>query len=90
MVVKADSYYQNDLGAITFIHKKMLKEYLNPPVKGVQSGMLKHFPFITSINAVYDFLTNQLAIPIGMANPPIYWSNPKSLTFGGVGQFIGT
>ena len=89
LIVKADAYHQNGLDISTFLHKKMLKEYLNPPVKGVLSGMQKNIPFLTSINAIYDPLTNKLAVPIGIANPPIYWSQPKSLTFGGIGQSIG-
>ena len=37
----------------------------------------------------YDPTTNKITIPFGAMQPPLFWTNTKSLTFGGIGFVIG-
>ena len=42
-----------------------------------------------SVNAFYSPNSNTMIVPIGMLQDPLYWSQPKSLTFGAFGIVVG-
>ena len=87
--INDDSIYQNVLRLDHFTQKKFLKDYLKGPVRGVETGFMSHYPFLTNTNAFYDPTTNKITIPFGAMQPPLFWTNTKSLTFGGIGFVIG-
>ena len=43
---------------------------------------MSHGGNIVTVNAFYSPNSNTMIVPIGMLQDPIYWSQPKSLTFG--------
>ena len=88
--ITEDSFDQNALSISHFILKNLLKDYLKGPIRGVETGIFSHYPFLTNINAFYHTENNKITIPFGMMQPPIFWTTPKSLTFGGIVQLIGT
>ena len=87
--IKDNAFYQNVLSIGHFIQKKWLKAYLKGPIRGVETGIMSHYPFLTNTNAFYDPATNKITIPIGAMQPPLFWTTPKSLTFGGIDFVIG-
>ena len=87
--ITEDSFDQNSLSISHFFLKNILKDYLKGPIRGVETGILSHYPFLTNTNAFYDPTTNKITIPFGAMQPPLFWTNTKSLTFGGIGFVIG-
>ena len=45
--------------------------------------------FLSAMGPFYNRLDNSITIPIGTLQPPLFWSNPKSLMYGGIGFLIG-
>ena len=50
---------------------------------------ISHSGNIVSVNAFYSPNSNTMIVPIGMLQDPLYWSQPKSLTFGAFGIVVG-
>ena len=50
---------------------------------------ISHGGNIVSVNAFYSPNSNTMIVPIGMLQDPLYWSQPKSLTFGAFGIVVG-
>ena len=48
-----------------------------------------HVSGIVAINAYYNQVSNTVVVPIGVLQPPLFWSRPKSLTFGAFGIVVG-
>ena len=48
-----------------------------------------HGGSIVMVNAFYSPNSNTMIVPIGMLQDPLYWSQPKSLTFGAFGIVVG-
>ena len=44
---------------------------------------------IATVNAYYNQAFNTMVIPIGLLQPPLYWSKPQALTFGAFGIIAG-
>ena len=50
---------------------------------------MSHGGNIVTVNAFYSPNSNTMIVPIGMLQDPLYWSQPKSLTFGAFGIVVG-
>lgn len=48
-----------------------------------------HVAHIATVNAYYNQASNTMVVPIGMLQPPLFWTRPKSLTFGAFGIVVG-
>ncbi len=48
-----------------------------------------HMANLATVNAYYNQASNTMVVPIGMLQPPIYWTKPKALTFGAFGIVVG-
>jgi len=49
---------------------------------------MSHGGNIVTVNAFYSPNSNTMIVPIGMLQDPLYWSQPKSLTFGAFGIVV--
>ena len=65
-----------------------LKDFFQSPVRGTWNDF-SHMANIATVNAYYNQATNTMVVPIGMLQPPLFWSRPKSLTFGAFGIVVG-
>ena len=50
---------------------------------------MAHGGSIVTVNAFYSPNSNTMIVPIGMLQDPLYWNQPKSLTFGAFGIVVG-
>ena len=48
-----------------------------------------HMANIATVNAYYNQASNTMVVPIGVLQPPLFWTRPKSLTFGAFGIVVG-
>ena len=44
---------------------------------------------IATVNAYYNQAFNTMVIPIGLLQPPLFWTKPQALTFGAFGIIAG-
>ena len=65
------------------------KDFFQPPVRGTWNSDFSQRGNIANVNAYYNQATNTMVVPIGMLQPPLFWSRPKSLTFGAFGIVVG-
>ena len=85
-----DSYLMNTVAHRAFSRKLEINEYFSP--KGNVNWKDFSLDFssnIATVNAYYSPTSNTMVVPIGMLQPPLFWSKPKSLTFGAFGIVVG-
>ena len=88
LTIEADSYLINVANHRKFARKMELKDFFQSPVRGTWNDF-SHMANIATVNAYYNQATNTMVVPIGMLQPPLFWSRPKSLTFGAFGIVVG-
>ena len=71
-----------------FARRMELRDYFQSPKRGAWNDF-SHMANIATVNAYYNQATNTMVVPIGMLQPPLFWSRPKSLTFGAFGIVVG-
>ena len=72
------------------MRKSELDEYFSPFDKGNWKDFSLDFSAnIARVNAYYNQASNTMVVPIGMLQPPLFWTKPKSLTFGAFGIVVG-
>jgi predicted metalloendopeptidase len=81
-------YLTNIVNHRSFARKMELKDFFESPVRGMWSDF-SQMAHIATVNAYYNQATNTMVVPIGMLQPPLFWSRPKSLTFGAFGIVVG-
>merc|ERR1719361_1065925 len=64
-----------------------LRDFFRSPKRG-SGNDFSHMANIATVNAYYNQATNTMVVPIGMLQPPLFWSRPKSLTFGAFGIVV--
>ena len=80
----------NTVAHRAFSRKLEIKEYFSPQDNGNWKGFSLDFSSnIATVNAYYNPTSNTMVVPIGMLQPPLFWSRPKSLTFGAFGIVVG-
>ena len=72
-----DINIENDDSLIYYLQKKFLLDYMKGPIRGVETGLRSHFPYLTHTNAFYDPTTNKIRIPIAIMQPPLFWTIPS-------------
>ena len=80
----------NTVAHRAFSRKLEINEYFSP--KGNVNWKDFSLDFssnIATVNAYYSPTSNTMVVPIGMLQPPLFWSKPKSLTFGAFGIVVG-
>ncbi len=48
-----------------------------------------HLSGVVAVNAYYNQVSNTIVVPVGALQPPLFWTRPKSLTFGAFGIVVG-
>ena len=86
---KVDSYLKNVANHKKFSRMMEVKDFFQPPVRGTWNSDFSQMGNIANVNAYYNQATNTMVVPIGMLQPPLFWSKPKSLTFGAFGIVVG-
>ena len=80
----------NTVAHRAFSRKLEIDEYFSPKDNGNWKDFSLDFSSnIATVNAYYNPTSNTMVVPIGMLQPPIFWSKPKSLTFGAFGIVVG-
>eukprot|EP00090_Calanus_glacialis_P001950 TRINITY_DN11456_c0_g1_i3.p1 TRINITY_DN11456_c0_g1~~TRINITY_DN11456_c0_g1_i3.p1 ORF type:complete len:946 (-),score=146.68 TRINITY_DN11456_c0_g1_i3:85-2922(-) len=80
-------YLMNIIAFQSHQRKEGMKLYTKPYERGSWAEM-SHGGNIVTVNAFYSPNSNTMIVPIGMLQDPIYWSQPKSLTFGAFGIVV--
>jgi len=80
-------YLMNIIAFQSHERKEGMKLYINKYERGSWSET-SHGGSIVTVNAFYSPNTNTMIVPIGMLQDPLYWSKPKSLTFGAFGIVV--
>ena len=81
-------YLKNVANHRSFSRQMELVNYFDFPKRGSWKDF-SHMANIATVNAYYNRVTNTMVVPIGMLQPPLFWSRPKSLTFGAFGIVVG-
>lgn len=81
-------YLKNVANHRSFERAMELKNFFESPKRGAWNEF-SHMANIATVNAYYNQVTNTMVVPIGMLQPPLFWSRPKSLTFGAFGIVVG-
>ena len=80
----------NTVAHRAFSRKLEINEYFSPQDNGAWKDFSLDFSSnIATVNAYYSPTSNTMVVPIGMLQPPLFWSKPKSLTFGAFGIVVG-
>ena len=73
-----------------FYRRMEMKSFLKPVLKNSWSEIETiRLPKLAKVSPTYTKATNTLTVPIGILQPPFFWSHPKSLAFGSLGYVIG-
>eukprot|EP00092_Neocalanus_flemingeri_P023165 GFUD01025119.1.p1 GENE.GFUD01025119.1~~GFUD01025119.1.p1 ORF type:complete len:953 (-),score=164.55 GFUD01025119.1:486-3344(-) len=80
-------YLMNIIAFQSHQRKEGMKLYTQPYERGSWAEM-SHGGNIVTVNAFYSPNSNTMIVPIGMLQDPLYWSQPKSLTFGAFGIVV--
>ena len=86
--ISSDHYLKNSAKTRSFARRIDLKKFSESPQRGLWNDF-SHMANIATVNAFYNQVTNTMVVPIGMLQPPLFWSRPKSLTFGAFGIVVG-
>ena len=86
--ISADHYLMNVANHRNFARQMEIRDYFQPPKRGAWNDF-SQMANIATVNAYYNQATNTMVVPIGMLQPPLFWSRPKSLTFGAFGIVVG-
>ena len=66
-----------------FTRQMEMKDFLRPiGMDSWKESILKTSPY-------YEKQTNTITIPVGVLEPPFFYSNPKSVALGGLGSIVG-
>ena len=71
-----------------FLRHSEIRQYFEPYSRGKWNDFA-NMANIATVNAYYNQASNTMVVPIGMLQPPIFWTRPKSLTFGAFGIVVG-
>merc|ERR1719464_1196896 len=85
--ISQDHYLKNVANHRSFARQMELRDYFRSPKRGSWNDF-SHMANIATVNAYYNQVTNTMVVPIGMLQPPLFWSRPKSLTFGAFGIVV--
>lgn len=85
--IDTDAYLMNLVVHRAFARQMELRDYFRPLLRGSWNDF-SHMANIATVNAYYNQATNTMVVPIGMLQPPLFWSRPKSLTFGAFGIVV--
>ena len=88
IVIHPNRYVKNEVSNRSFQRKLELRDFFQNPVRGAWKDF-STMANIANVNAYYNQATNTMVVPIGMLQPPLFWSRPKSLTFGAFGIVVG-
>ena len=88
IVIHPNRYVKNEVSNRSFQRKLELRDFFQRPVRGAWSDF-STMANIANVNAYYNQATNTMVVPIGMLQPPLFWTRPKSLTFGAFGIVVG-
>ena len=88
IVIHQNRYVKNEVSNRSFQRKLELRDFFLNPVRGAWKDF-STMANIANVNAYYNQATNTMVVPIGMLQPPLFWSRPKSLTFGAFGIVVG-
>ena len=88
IVIHQNRYVKNEVSNRSFQRKLELRDFFQNPVRGAWKDF-STMANIANVNAYYNQATNTMVVPIGMLQPPLFWSRPKSLTFGAFGIVVG-
>jgi len=83
----SDDYLMNIVAFQSHQRKEGMKVFTRPYKRGSWAEM-SHGGSIVTVNAFYSPNSNTMIVPIGMLQDPLYWSQPKSLTFGAFGIVV--
>jgi len=83
----SDDYLMNIVAFQSHQRKEGMKVFTRPYQRGSWAEM-SHGGSIVTVNAFYSPNSNTMIVPIGMLQDPLYWSQPKSLTFGAFGIVV--
>lgn len=72
----------------SFARKRELKDFYEDFRRGRWNDFT-HLANIATVDAYYNQASNTMIVPIGMLQPPLFWTRPKSLTFGAFGIVVG-
>ena len=86
--IKKSSYLMNVVSHRLFSRRAELKRYF-APFNRTNWNDFSHMANIATVNAYYNQASNTMVVPIGMLQPPLFWTKPKSLTFGAFGIVVG-
>jgi len=87
IVIHPNRYVKNEVSNRSFQRKLELRDFFQNPVRGAWKDF-STMANIANVNAYYNQATNTMVVPIGMLQPPLFWSRPKSLTFGAFGIVV--
>lgn len=82
-----NDYLMNIISFQSHERKEGMKEFIKQYQRGTWAEM-SHGGSIVTVNAFYSPSTNTMIVPIGMLQDPLYWRQPKSLTFGAFGIVV--
>jgi len=82
-----DDYLMNIVAFQSHQRKEGMKLFTRPYQRGSWAEMA-HGGSIVTVNAFYSPNSNTMIVPIGMLQDPLYWNQPKSLTFGAFGIVV--
>ena len=86
--IQVGTYLMNVANHRKFARRMELQDFFETPIRGTWNDF-SHMANIATVNAYYNQATNTMVVPIGMLQPPLFWSTPKSLTFGAFGIVVG-
>ena len=86
--IKPNSYLLNVVSHRSFSRQSELKQFF-APFDRTNWNDFSHMANIATVNAYYNQASNTMVVPIGMLQPPLFWTKPKSLTFGAFGIVVG-
>ena len=88
IVIHPNRYVKNEVSNRWFQRQLELRDFFQQPVRGAWTDF-STMANIANVNAYYNQATNTMVVPIGMLQPPLFWTRPKSLTFGAFGIVVG-